>query len=163
MSKAFDTVNRKTLMLELQDVLQPDEIHLLTLLTNRPKLQITLNGDTGEEFPTFVGICQGDCLSAILFIFYLANALKAEPGEQVPKDLKAFLDVYYADDLTYATTSKEHRQQIKTEVPKKLIKHNLHANASKTEEGEAPDIRPPPPPPPPLTIPLVTMSQYKAL
>ena len=57
MSKAFDTVNRKTLMLELQDVLQPDEIHLLTLLTNRPKLQITLNGDTGEEFPTFVGIC----------------------------------------------------------------------------------------------------------
>ena len=152
MSKAFDTVNRKTLMLELQEVLQPDEIHLLTLITNRPKLQITLNGDTGEEFPTFVGICQGDCLSAILFIFYLANALKAEPGEQVPKDLKAFLDVYYADDLTYATTSKEHRQQIKTEVPKKLIKHNLHANASKTEEGEAPDIRPPPPPPPPPLV-----------
>ena len=40
MSKAFDTVNRKILMEELQKILQPDEIYLLSVLTNRPLLSI---------------------------------------------------------------------------------------------------------------------------
>ena len=56
---------------------------------------------------------------------------------------------FYADDLTFATTSSEHRQYIKETTPNKLQKYNLFANKSKTEEGEAPDRRPPPPPPPP--------------
>ena len=65
------------------------------------------------------------------------------------RDLKAFLDVFYADDLTYATTSKDHKEEIKQEAPKKLKKYDLLVNGTKTEEGEAPDRRPPPPPPPP--------------
>jgi hypothetical protein len=105
MSKAFDTVNRKVLIDELQKVLEPDETYLLGVLTNRPLISIFLNGEKGEGFDTYVGICQGDCMSAILFIFYLACALEEEPTEQVQRDLKAFLDVFYADDLTYATTS----------------------------------------------------------
>ena len=149
MSKAFDTVNRKTLMTELQQVLDPDEVHLLSIITNRPLLSVSLDGDTGQEFPTYVGICQGDCLSAVLFIFYLACALKEEPDDQASLDLKAFLEVYYADDLTFATTSQQHRTHIKQAVPKKLRDYNLHVNETKTEEGEAPDRRPPPPPPPP--------------
>ena len=149
MSKAFDTVNRKTLIKELEKILQPDEIHLLSILTNRPLISIHLDGETGEGFNTFVGICQGDCLSAVLFIFYLASALNSEPGEELKEDLKAFLEIYYADDLTYSTTSSDHRDNIKQKIPEKLKKFNLHVNASKTEEGEAPDRRPPPPPPPP--------------
>ena len=86
MSKAFDTVNRKTLIHELQKTLQPDEIHLLSVLTNRPLLSVTVEGDTGEGFSTFVGICQGDCLSAVLFIFYLSCALQEDPPVQAPQD-----------------------------------------------------------------------------
>ena len=93
----------------LWDYLEPDELHLLSILTNRPQLSVTLDGDIGEKLPTYVGICQGDCLSAVLFIFYLAHALKEEPDDRVSRDLKAYLDVFYADDLTYATTSEEHR------------------------------------------------------
>ena len=78
MSKAFDTVNRKVLLTELQTVLEPDEVHLLGVLTNRPELSIYLDGEKGEGFNTLVGICQGDCLSAVLFIFYLAAALKED-------------------------------------------------------------------------------------
>ena len=63
MSKAFDTVNRKVLLTELQTVLEPDEVHLLGVLTNRPELSIYLDGEKGEGFNTLVGICQGDCLS----------------------------------------------------------------------------------------------------
>ena len=66
MSKAFDTVNRKLLLQELQKVLQPDEIHLISILTNRPNLAVTIDGEKGESFETYVGICQGDCLSAVL-------------------------------------------------------------------------------------------------
>ena len=149
MSKAFDTVNRKTLLKDLQEVLNADETHLLATLTNRPLISIYLDGEQGEGFNTYVGICQGDCLSAVLFIFYLACALKETPEDQVPKDLKAFLELFYADDLTYATTSKQHRQHIKEDTPEKLKRYNLLVNKDKTEEGEAPDKRPPPPPPPP--------------
>ncbi len=113
MSKAFDTVNRHTLLKDLQDTLNPDEVHLLSILTNRPLLSVTLDGEIGEKFPTYVGICQGDCLSAVLFIYYLSCAPKTEPEVQIPADLKAFLDIFYADDLTFATTSKAHRAQIK--------------------------------------------------
>ena len=92
--------------------------------------------------------------AVFLFIFYLSCALKESPDEQVPRDLQAFLEVFYADDLSYATTSYEHRESIKAETPRKLEKYNLFINHSKTEEGEAPDKRPPPPPPPPpLTDP----------
>ena len=45
--------------------------------------------------------------------------------KQVPKDLKAFLDIFYADDLTYATRSKAHKAAIKESTPQKLEKHNL--------------------------------------
>ena len=113
MSKAFDTVNRKTLITELQSILEPDETHLLSILTNRPLISIYLDGEKGEGFDTYVGICQGDCLSAILFIFYLACALRKTSDDQPTKDLKAFLNIYYADDLKYATTSKHHRTHIK--------------------------------------------------
>ena len=142
MSKAFDTVNRKVLLTELQTVLEPDEVHLLGVLTNRPELSIYLDGEKGEGFNTLVGICQGDCLSAVLFIFYLAAALKEDIDEQIPKDLKAFLDIFYADDLTYATTCKQHRADIKDKKPKQLKGHNLFVNITKTEEGEAPDKHP---------------------
>ena len=152
MSKAFDTVNRKTLLEQLSKVLQPDELHLLSILTNRPLITVTLDGEQGEGFHTFVGICQGDCLSAVLFIFYLACALEKDPDEQVMKDLKAYLDIFYADDLTYVTSSQNHRTQIKEETPEKLKAYNLHVNTTKTEEGEAPDKRPPPPPPPPPLV-----------
>ena len=65
---------------------------------------------------------------------------------------QSILDVFYADDLTYATTSDNHRTQIKNDVPPKLSAYNLHVNTTKTEEGEAPDRRPPPPPPPPPLV-----------
>ena len=142
MSKAFDTVNRRILLEHLQEVLQPDELHLMSILTNRPNLTVSLDGEKGDGFDTYVGICQGDCLSAVLFIFYLAHALKPDPDKQVTEDVKAFLEVIYTDDLTYASTSQQHKEDIKKTTPKDLKAYNLHVNEDKTEEGEAPDKRP---------------------
>ena len=140
MSKAFDTVNRRILLQDLENILEKDEIHIISLLTNRPTLAIFLENETSENFETYQGICQGDCLSAILFIYYLSFAVK---DQQIP-DATLFMDILYADDMTYATTEQSAREKIKKEIPEKLEKYNLGVNMSKTEESEAPDNKQPP-------------------
>ena len=60
MSKAFDTVNRKTLLEELQEILDGDEMHLISILTNRPRIQVKIGNNTGAIFDTLVGIMQGE-------------------------------------------------------------------------------------------------------
>ena len=56
MSKAFDTVNRKALLEELEEVLEEDGLHLISILTNRPKIQVKGGTSTGESFETFIRI-----------------------------------------------------------------------------------------------------------
>ena len=75
MSKAFDTVNRKLLFKNLETILGQDEMHILSILTNRPNISIKLGQEKGELFKTYQGIMQGDCLSAVLFIYYFAMSL----------------------------------------------------------------------------------------
>ena len=115
----------------------------MSILTNRLEISIHLDGETGESVHTNVGICQGNSLSAILsFFLNLSCALEKEPGEEVTRNLKSFLDIFYADDLIYVTTEESHRADTKKAVPKKLNKYNLDANHTKTEEGDAPNKRP---------------------
>ena len=54
----------------------PDELHILSILTNLPKIKVKINQTTSIEFITQVGIMQGDCLSAILFILYFSESPK---------------------------------------------------------------------------------------
>ena len=142
MSTAFDTVNRYQLFETLEEILLPDESHLLHILTNDVKLKVRVGADYGPEFTTSVGIMQGDCLSAVLFILYLAKALSSRPPletehcysrpPQLARDAPTqLLDHTYADnpdvaplqpfntrhsftvrakhadDITYASTSKD--------------------------------------------------------
>ena len=83
MSIAFDTVNRKTLFELLAEVLNPDKLHIMKLLTEDVKLRVNIKDERGEEIVTDTGVPQGDCMSALLFIFYLAKALKPP---QAPSD-----------------------------------------------------------------------------
>ena len=74
MSRAFDTVKRNQLMLDLGFILEDDELHLLKLLIEDVEFVVKCGYQTGKPFKTNIGTPQGDCLSPILFIFYLANA-----------------------------------------------------------------------------------------
>ena len=76
MSKAFDTVNRSKLMQILENILSKGELHMMYLLINDVILNVRIGNETGRDILTSIGICQGDCLSALLFILYLANASK---------------------------------------------------------------------------------------
>ena len=78
MSKAFDTIQRGTLIEDLSKILNSDEIHLVTILLREVKLIVQLNNTQGEPFTTNMGSPQGDCASALFFIYYLAESIKDE-------------------------------------------------------------------------------------
>ena len=75
MSKAFDTVYRSKLLTDLQEVLEPDEMHMMAVLFSDVVLTVKVGKELGEQFKTEVGIAQCDYLSVVLFIFYLAKSL----------------------------------------------------------------------------------------
>ena len=71
MSKAFDTIQRGTLINDLKGIIEDDELHLIVLLLDKVQYSVKLEGQTEERFPTNVGSPQGDGASALLFIIYL--------------------------------------------------------------------------------------------
>ena len=107
LSKAFDNVNRNKLLQILKELLNPDELHMISILLKDTKLQIRYEGELGEEFKSDIGVPQGDGLSPILFTLYLAKALG-------PSTNYLF---YTLSDHSYSTT---------THIPEK---HNV-ANKS---------------------------------
>ena len=150
MSKAFDTVNRQKLFEALDEILNPDELHLLSIITNNPKLKVKINSTFSNIFHTLIGIMQGDCLSAILLIFYLAIALRKEKLNNTDENNNNHFQIEpkYADDITYASTNEEDINIITNTIPTKLKLFDLSINTSKTEYFIIPRPQPPQPPPP---------------
>ena len=147
MSKAFDTINRNILFDHLEEILEDDELYILHRLTNNPQLAVKIGNTTGELFTTTMGIMQGDCLSAILFIFYLAMCLR----RPIHTKTKGFLiNPTYADDLTLAGTNEQQIDETEVIMVERLEQYNLMVNETKKEKYKIP--RPPPPPPPPPTL-----------
>ena len=124
MSKAFDTVNRRKLFEHLERILNPDELHLLSVITNFTKVKIKVNEAHGDLFVTLIGIMQGDCLSALLFIFYLAECLH---NERDGIEDSILIAPKYADDVTYALTNKTAQVELKRRIPVILDTHDLTA------------------------------------
>ena len=100
MSKAFDRVDRYTMMEDLKRILEEDELHLVKILIEDVKLTIKINNQTGRSFTTNIGTPQGDCLSPILFTLYLANAMKEYAGDNESAS-------QYAADETEMRDSKD--------------------------------------------------------
>ena len=148
MSKDFDTVNRKTILAILSEILDQDELHILKLLAEDVKLQVKNEEELGEEITTDTGVPQGECMSAPHFILYLTHALKPE---QSPEDQELRKNIFtelhptsgrkesitlegqYADDMFTITTNIEEKEKLKRKLPQ-LKKFNLGVSESKTED-----------------------------
>ena len=65
MSKAFDTACRSKQLTDLQEVLEPDEMHMKAVLISDVALTVKVWNELGEEIKTEMGTAQGDCLSAV--------------------------------------------------------------------------------------------------
>ena len=92
---------------------------------------------------TNIGVCQGDCLSALLFIFYLAYVIKPIPQGTIREDHKdivmwseldwlidrdqhkIMLDPKYADDVSFIRSHISEINKLKRLIPKMLREGNL--------------------------------------
>ena len=102
-----------------------------------------LRKTVGATFPKITGIMQGDCLSAVLFILYLAKFLRLPNKTK----MKGFcIKPKYTHDLTCIGTSKVQIDEIYAKIPVQLRKYNLEVNTSKTERYEIPRTEMPLPP-----------------
>ena len=115
MNKAFDSVKRNLLLEDLKQVVSSDELHILSLLIQDVNIRVRNGSELGSKFETNLGIPQGDCLSPILFTFFLVNSLKEQNEtsstakdcncltKQPSKDLNTAQQ--FADDLNYISSS----------------------------------------------------------
>ena len=78
LSKAFDTINHQTIMNDLPQILEPEEFHMMKILLEGVKYQVKVGNTIGKPFITNTSSPQGDCLSVILFAFYLSVSLEYE-------------------------------------------------------------------------------------
>ena len=110
MSKAFDTV-RSELFIILEEALEKDELHMMKILIEDVSLKVRIGKSIGNEINTNIGVPQGDCLIPILFIVYLAEALKPTRSIATPPNVEdhcysrfstrlLMIDQQYADDTS---------------------------------------------------------------
>ena len=158
MSKAFDTINRNSLLQDLKKIAYNEEIFLIFILLQNLKLQVRCDQYLSKPFSTNKGIPQGDSLSPILFILYLALSLNKERNNYLQTDhpyarlqkpqqpphlhdhnyhtpsRNLNIDLQYADDIAYISNSKDEIAMVQNTVPQALLTRNLNINKEKTEQ-----------------------------
>ena len=134
----------------LHNILTPGELHMMYLLVNDIIINVNIVDKTGEDILTAIGICQGDCLSALIFIIYLAYALEplstytdrtdhretmwSALDKVIDKDSrKVEIDPKYADDITFIRSQDVKINQVARLVLPMLADEGLLANNRKTE------------------------------
>ena len=146
MSKAFDTIQRPQLIKDLSKILDNDELHMFYILLYKMQYIVQVRNVRGETFDTNIGAPQGDCASAPEFTFTLAVTLMLQNSDVItlPDQAKAnhneekeyfSIDLQYADDIGNATTDKQHKDNIKKEIPLKVKQRNLNVSTEKTESS----------------------------
>ena len=55
MSKAFDTVDRELLFNHLEKILEPDELHIMSRLTNHPQIKVRVGTEHAQQFESTIG------------------------------------------------------------------------------------------------------------
>ena len=163
MSKAFDSINRKTLLEDLSEIIDEDELHIIQLMLN-VNLTVRCGDKLSKEFKTDTGGPQGDSSSANEFTFYLSKALlkyynlrettkvvkhhhlgdhqyyqqtdeHMEDHQYNKKAKKGFeIDLQYADDLSELNTNLLDIDHLKAYLPQILKERDLILNQLK-EEG----------------------------
>ena len=149
MSKAFDSIQRNTLIEDLKNVLNQDELHLIQILLD-VKIAAKCSNCKSRFFSTDIGALQGDCASASEFTFYLAKSLETTIANDtpfleehnniqsiypiVPSNYQINIDQQYADDISKKLTSINAIRKMKDGVSVKLAQRGLKINESKAEE-----------------------------
>ena len=107
----------------------------------------------GKDILTAIEICQVDCLSTLLFILYLAFAIRPIPKYTERTDHREItwsaldwlirkdehdveIDPKYADDIRFIRSVGHKLNQVERIIPSMLSKYDLIINKCKTEKYE---------------------------
>ena len=143
MSKAFDSIQRNTLLEDLKNDLNQDELHLIRILLD-VKIAAKCGNYKSRFFSTDTGAPQGDCASASEFTFYLVKSLETTIANDTPSleeynniqsnysivrpNYQIDIDQQYADDISKISTSISAIEKMKDELPVKLAQRGLKIN-----------------------------------
>ena len=83
MSKVLDSIQRNTLIEDLKNVLNQDELHLIRILLDL-KIEAKFGNYKFQFFIKDTGAPQGDCVSAREFTFYLTKSLETTIANDTP-------------------------------------------------------------------------------
>ena len=139
LSKAFDSISRSKLLKILeQNEFDHDVIEMVKVLLHDTTLQISVNSTLGPEFQTNKGTPQGDGLSPILFIIYLAQVFNEVKKKFLVKynidlETKEIYFVIYADDIDILCMDGDILDKVKICIDKVFVKWDLILNESKTK------------------------------
>ena len=158
MSKAFDNINRENLMIDLSLILEPDELHIISLLINETILKVKSGNTLGLDIKTNKGVPQGDSISPVLFTLYLAKTLdkvKYNSNENINELESNFyyhnhksiedhnynkvlkpeycINEQYADDIAILSSNRNYQRKIVQEIEISLNDRDLNLNKDKTE------------------------------
>ena len=112
LSKAFDSLNRGTLIqiLEENSLAGEDELRIISYLLSETTLRVKVGSNISETFKTTIGTPQGDALSPILFLIYLEHILRRHRRRNILTAVE--LEMTYADDIHYVTKDADIRRGI---------------------------------------------------
>ena len=148
-SKAFDSIQRNTLIEDLKNILNQDELHLIRTLID-VKIEVKYDNYKSRFFSTDTGGLQGHRASASEFTSYLAKLLETTivndtPSLEehsnmqsnypiVPPNYQIDIDQLYAGDISKISTSSSAIEKVKDELPVKLAQRGVKISESKIEE-----------------------------
>ena len=159
MSKAFDSINRNQLIDDLRNIIETDELHIISTLFN-VSLSVRCEKTLSEVFETDTGALQGDCESAFQFTYYLAKTLEPARSSQladhpyaeqnvrssIPDHVAEHnycvitqkdqigIDMEYADDISKVTSNHSSMKNFKHNTTEILKPRDLNVNHGKTEQ-----------------------------
>lgn len=137
-SKAFDKINHLKLLYKLRQTSLGSLTYNIIkdmYLPNQNNIQVKLGNKLSNKFSSNIGVKQGDCLSPILFNFYINEIDKYIPIDQnTPMLGNKFINyLLYADDLVLFSTSKNGLQNSMDKLRSFCNDWDMEININKTK------------------------------
>jgi hypothetical protein len=131
--QAFDNINRRSLVEQMQQMKIPEKLIKLTKMTmDNSKARISTTEGVTNEINIERGVRQGDALSTTLFNIALDGAIKAA-GLDRAITVSATQVIAYADDIALITRDKKSLGAALQKLVTETEKRGLQLNQDKTK------------------------------
>lgn len=144
LTQAFDKVNRAKLLTLLKEGgwMGPDEIRITRYLLADTTIQVRVGNSLSSTSRTSAGTFQGDSLSMMLFVAYLAGAqwdVQALIRNHIPKldkQVEIPLESAYVDDVDNHSFKKDFLEIVLNSTQQAYTNWDLSLNLAKTERTD---------------------------